>query len=181
MEWQDAGQVSPGSLPDGDAGRADDASGPSARKRRTRQRRRRVRNKPYDKMTWEEKLRYDEVETRRGLVAAAHASMAPLPVDKHGRVKAGVRVQDYRPDAPRNTTEVCRWLPCRRARGAALCCAVCVPSISCADVVLSCVRVFMLLRGTVCILYALHVSRRCCEPTALVATGRARTILPRLH
>ena len=49
--------------------------------------------------------RFDERETRRGLKAGASRTTA-LPTDKLGRIKPGVRVQDYRPEAPRNTTQV---------------------------------------------------------------------------
>ena len=69
--------------------------------------------KPYSEMTWEEKAKWEEEEARKGRKALT-ARATDLPLDKLGRLKKGVRVQDYRPEAPRNTTQVCAhvWHMC---------------------------------------------------------------------
>lgn len=75
---------------------------------------RRRRVKPYSEMTWEEKARWEQEEARKAVKALTERA-THLPMDKLGRVKKGVRVQDYRPGAPRNTTEVGAWdvgVPC---------------------------------------------------------------------
>ena len=61
--------------------------------------------KAYADMTLEEKVRFHEREAKLSHKALTSRATS-LPTDKLGRVKPGVRVQDYRPHAPRNPTQV---------------------------------------------------------------------------
>eukprot|EP00499_Haloplacidia_sp_CaronLabIsolate_P010297 CAMPEP_0196769710 /NCGR_PEP_ID=MMETSP1104-20130614/710_1 /TAXON_ID=33652 /ORGANISM="Cafeteria sp., Strain Caron Lab Isolate" /LENGTH=291 /DNA_ID=CAMNT_0042139811 /DNA_START=47 /DNA_END=922 /DNA_ORIENTATION=- len=74
-----------------------------SRKRRRRGSKRGRRWKPFSEMSWEEKQELEEREEQQVRRMEEHAPK--LPKDSRGRVKRGVRVIDYRPDAPRNTTQ----------------------------------------------------------------------------
>lgn len=91
-----------------------DEGGSGRRKKRKRQQKKPGSNKnwiAYKDFTWEDKER---VAKRAAAKAEQAGSGVPrMPVDKSGRVKRGVRVADYVPAAPRNSSEVC----CRAGRG----------------------------------------------------------------
>lgn len=62
--------------------------------------------KPYDKMTWQEKRDLeilDEIRDDQKFRRAMAKSM--LPKTKNGRIKRGCTARDYRPRAPRVTTD----------------------------------------------------------------------------
>eukprot|EP01046_Picozoa_sp_COSAG06_P021654 COSAG06_NODE_1638_length_8838_cov_4.151619_6_plen_375_part_00 len=74
----------------------------SSKRRRTRNRAT-PRRKPWSQMTWEEK---QAVEEREAQMAAQRERERPeLPMDPNGHVPRGVNPRDYRPAAPRNTTQ----------------------------------------------------------------------------
>lgn len=74
----------------------------SGKRRRTRNRNT-TRRKPWSQMTWEEK---QAVEEREAQMAAQRERERPeLPMDPNGHVPRGVNPRDYRPAAPRNTTQ----------------------------------------------------------------------------
>jgi hypothetical protein len=76
--------------------------GSSGKRRRTRNRNT-PRRKPWSQMTWEEK---QAVEEREAQMAAQRERERPeLPMDPNGHVPRGVNPRDYRPAAPRNTTQ----------------------------------------------------------------------------
>ena len=75
----------------------------SAQKRRRTRNRATTRRKPWSQMTWEEK---QAVEERESQMAAQRERERPeLPMDPNGHVPRGVNPRDYRPAAPRNTTQ----------------------------------------------------------------------------
>lgn len=79
----------------------DAASGPAPKKRRAR--RSRQTRKPWSQMTWEEK---QAVEERESIQEQEAERLRPqLPLDPNGHVPRGVNPRDYRPPAPRNTTQ----------------------------------------------------------------------------
>ena len=75
----------------------------SGQKRRRTRNRGTPRRKPWSQMTWEEK---QAVEERESQMAAQRERERPeLPMDPNGHVPRGVNPRDYRPAAPRNTTQ----------------------------------------------------------------------------
>lgn len=85
-----------------DSGAQLERQGSSGKRRRTRNRST-PRRKPWSQMTWEEK---QAVEEREAQMAAQRERERPeLPMDPNGHVPRGVNPRDYRPAAPRNTTQ----------------------------------------------------------------------------
>jgi hypothetical protein len=69
------------------------------KRKRHRNRKRDSSWKPYSQLTWEEKKELEERESKRQEV-----EVPEIPRTKDGRIRRGVRLADYRPLAPRNTT-----------------------------------------------------------------------------
>eukprot|EP00941_MAST-03F_sp_MAST-3F-sp1_P004728 g4728.t1 len=67
--------------------------------------RQRKKKKPYSQMTWQEKKKLEDDEELRAKRKEMLAEKNSLPKDQNGRIKRGVNVKDFRPPAPRNTSQ----------------------------------------------------------------------------
>jgi hypothetical protein len=78
--------------------------GSSSTPRQKKKRKRKNPNwKPYNKMTWEEKK---ALEDKKRMRAEGDSHISAIPTSKSGRIKKGVAIQDFRPQAPNNPSEV---------------------------------------------------------------------------
>ena len=69
--------------------------------KKKRRRRKNPKWKPYKKMTWEEKKALEEKKKNK-----IEDRSIKIPTTKDGRIKRGVHLQDYRPNAPNISSEV---------------------------------------------------------------------------
>lgn len=87
-------------------GDADTRGGGAVKKKRRRVRHRHRETLNYSEMTIAQKLRFEAAEARR-FAKQQRAEARVVPTDKRGRIKKGVDLQDYRPNAPRHLLPVC--------------------------------------------------------------------------
>lgn len=72
--------------------------------KRNRQRNKR-KFKPYSKMTWKEKKALEKHDEMREYRREQKRDQNRIPKDRDGRILRGVAARDYRPQAPKNTTQ----------------------------------------------------------------------------
>lgn len=61
--------------------------------------------KPYSKMTWQEKKELEQNDDLRAKALELREHKNTLPKDNNGRILRGINVKDFRPSAPRNTSQ----------------------------------------------------------------------------